>query len=435
MHGECSKSCWTTPRGCPRVRATSPGIFLLRHITIPIRFIAMTQLPSPRVAALRMLGVLALGSTTLSAADASYQVKPVTAEQAAEYKLDTTFYKKGTLVENILIATSGKVPDVVHLEAAYLLNKVMGHIKPAVAQRIRDKKVLCVLVGHAELVSDLPQFATDLTGKERDFYNWRNRGQLTTKADRPTFLFAEEDVMEYQGGMDQESILIHEFGHVIDGVGFDADLHKRLNTAFQHAKDKGLYNDGYAAQKFRRVTSVEPVSLLDALTKAFPAQPPAFLTQCLNGGDILVNGKPCQADVKVTGDDKVLIVFGGPKPTYWALNSAEYWAEGVQAWYDTCRTMDHDHNHIHARDQLQAYDPELAKLISDVLGESPWRFVSPRKRAGTDHLAGYDPATAPTVVKLEHIELAALNYYDEYWKDYWQRLHDKYPATAAPKGK
>jgi len=380
-----------------------------------------------------MLGLTVLwaAGTVLSAAEAAFQIHPVTPEQAKEYQLDTAFYKKGTLVQNILIATSAQVPDVVHLEAAYLLDKVMGELKPPIAQRIRDRKVLCVLVGHAELVSDLPQFATTETGKERDFYNWRNRGQLTTKNDRPTFLFAEEDVMEYEGGMDQESILIHEFGHVIDGVGFDQPLHERLKAAFQHAKDKGLYNDGYAAQKFKRVTSADPVSLLDALVKAFPAQPRAFLTQCLDGGDILVNGKPCRADVKVTRDDKVLIVFGGPKPTYWALNSAEYWAEGVQAWYDTCRTMDHDHNHIHSRDQLQAYDPELAQLLKDVLGGSPWRFVSPRARAGCGHLAGYDPATAPKVAKLEHIEQAALDYYDDYWKDYWQRLHDKYPAKAA----
>ena len=394
----------------------------------------MRYLKATRNSALGLLSVwMMLAGAAVRAADAAYRVKPVSAEQAAEYKLDAGFYKKGTLAQNILIVSSEKVPDVVHLEAAYLLDKVMGQLTPAVAQRIRDTKVLCVLVGHAELVSDLPQFATDKTGKERDFYNWRNRGQLTTKEDRPTFLFAEEDVMEYKGGMDQESILIHEFAHVIDGVGFDKTLHERLNAAFQHAKDKGLYNDGYAAQKFRRVTSVDPVSLLDSLVKAFPAQPPAFLTQCLDGGDILVNGKPGRADVKVTRDDKVLIVFGGPKPTYWALNAAEYWAEGVQAWYDTCRTNDHDHNHIHARDQLKAYDAELAKLIADVLGDNGWRFVSPRLRAGSGHLAGYDPATAPTVAKLEHIDLAAQDYYDGYWKDYWQRLHDKYPAKAASK--
>jgi hypothetical protein len=130
----------------------------------------------------------------------------------------------------------------------------------------------------------------------------------------------------------------------------------------------------------------------------------------------------------VTKDDEVLIVFGGPKQCYAATNRAEYWAEGVQAWFDTNRTMDHDHNHIHTRDQLKEYDPELAALCKDVLGDTEWRFVSPRQRAGGGHLAGYDPATAPVVKDLPHIEEAANDYYDTYWKDFWSRLHEKHPA-------
>jgi len=388
-----------------------------------------------RHAALGLLSACLVATAAVRAADPTFQVKPVTAEQAAEYKLDTAFYKKCTLVQDILIATSEKVPDVVHLEAAYLFDKIMSDVKPPIAQRIRDKHVLCVLVGHGELVSELPQYASDKKGEELDFYNWRNRGSLSSPNDRLTVLFAEEDVMEYEGGMQLESILVHEFGHVIDGAGFDEALQARLGAAFNHAKAAGIYNDGYAAQKFRRVTGKSPVCLLDALVKAFPAQAPGFLKQCLDGGDILVNGKPSHADVTVTGDDKVLIVFGGPKQCYAGVNPAEYWAEGVQDWYDTNRTMDHDHNHIHTRAAFKAYDPELAKLIADVLGDNSWRFVSPRLRAGSAHLAGYDPATAPTVAKLEHIDRAAQDYYDEYWKDYWQRLHEKYPApsaTAAP---
>jgi hypothetical protein len=378
----------------------------------------------------------ALFAATVSwlAADPVFQVKPVSPELAEEYKLDTAFYKKCTLVQDILIATSDKVPDIAHLEAAYLFDQVMTLLKPEVAQRIRDKKVLCTLVGHAEMVSDMPQFPSDKKGKELDFYNWRNRGFLTTKNDRPTFLFSEEDVMEYEGGMQIESILIHEFGHVIDGAGFDKELHERLDAAFKNAKDKGIYNDGYAAQKFRRVSSATPVSLLDALEKSFPAEKRDFLKQCLDGGDILVNGKAAPSDVQVTKDDKVLIVFGGPKPCYAAGNRAEYWAEIVQDWFDTNRTMDHDHNHIHTRDQLKEYDPVGAKLCADVLGDSPWRFVSPRTRAGTGHLKGYDPATAPKVVKLEHIDQAAQDYYDTYWKDYWKRLHEKHDAPVKAAG-
>jgi hypothetical protein len=45
----------------------------------------------------------------------------------------------------------------------------------------------------------------------------------------------------------------------------------------------------------------------------------------------------------------------------------------------------------------------------------------------------YDPATAPKMVKVESIELAAQDYYDTYWKDYWPRLHEKHAKLSGPK--
>jgi arylsulfatase A-like enzyme len=93
---------------------------------------------------------------------------------------------------------------------------------------------------------------------------------------------------------------------------------------------------------------------------------------------------------------------------------------------DPYRLWDHDHNHIHTREQLEAYDPHLAKLCEDVLGDSPWRFVSPRERAGTGHLAEFDPTRSPVAVDPKHIKDAANDYYNTYWKDYWQRLRDKH---------
>jgi len=362
---------------------------------------------------------------------AACEIKPPTAEQAEEYQLDTSFYKKCTVVQGILIATSARVSDDAHREAAYLFDVILKHLDPAVAQRVRDRNVLCILIGHDEMTSDVPQFTTDKTGEELDFYNWRSRGFLSWKGGRPTVVFAEEDVMEYEGGMQLESILIHEFGHVIHGAGFDDALQERLTETYRQAKEEGLWNDGRAAQRFRRVKSDEPVSLFDALVASFPDESPKLIEKCLDAGDILVNGKPTHAKVKVTKQDKVLIVFGGEKECYAGKNRAEYWAEAVQNWYDTNRTMDHDHNHIHTRQQLKKYDPPLAKLCEEVLGDSPWRFVSPRERAGTGHLKGYDPAKAPVLVDPEHIQKAAYDYYDEYWKDYWQRLRDKHAAAIA----
>lgn len=364
--------------------------------------------------------------TVFASLTCCYQVKPLSEETKKEYDLDPEFFEKGTMVQDILIATSKKVTDQTHLEAAYLFDRMMKDLRPEVAQRIRDEKVLCVLVAHDELTSDVPQFKTDKAGKELDFYNWRQRGFLTKVEDRYVVFFAEEDVLEYEGGMRDESILIHEFGHVIHGAGFDEELKKRWTETYEAAMKKGIWRDGRAAQRFRRVESEESVSLLDALAKSFPKQSKQMLAKYLDGGDILVNGEPSYSKVKVTKDDAVLIVFGGEKDCYASKNRAEYFAEGVQCWYNTNRTMDHDHNHIFTRDQLKEYDPKLAEFCEYLLGDKRWRFVSPRERAGKGHLKGYDPATAPVVEDPKHIREASLDYYDEYWAEYWVRLEKKY---------
>ena len=364
------------------------------------------------------------------AMQAAYQVKPITEEQAREYKLDTGFYKKATEVQDILIVTSGKVADLAHHETAYQFDMLMRNIKPQIAEAIRKKRVLCLLIGHNEFTSQLPQFTTNKKGEELDFYNWRQRGFLTRIGSRPTVVFAEEDVMEYEGGMKLESILIHEFGHVVHGAGFDESLHKRLTKTFENVSKTGIWNDGRAAQRYRRIKSDDPVSLFESLKKSFPGEDPKLIRKCLNGGDILVNGQKTTANVKVNKDDKVLIVFGGDKRCYASRNRAEYWAEIYQCWYNTNRTMDHDHNHIHTREQLIQYDPMGAKLCEDVLGKPDWLFVSPRLRAGQAHLKNYDPSKAPKVEDLPHIKKAANDYYDKYWKVFWQRLYDKHEVLS-----
>ena len=368
--------------------------------------------------------VLLTGGFCFSA-QAIYEVKPLTESQASEYKLDTSFYRKATLVQDILIATSVKVSDVAHQETAYQFDMLMRSMKPGIAERIRKKKVLCLLIGHDELTSQLPQFTTEKKGEELDFYNWRQRGFLSHIGSRPTVVFAEEDVLEYEGGMQLESILVHEFGHVVHGAGFDEALQKRLTAAFENVKKNGIWNDGRAAQRYRRIKSESPIKLLAALKKSFPNESPELLRKCLNEGDILVNGKKANARVMVNKNDKVLIYFGGPKQCYAAKNRAEYWAEIYQCWFNTNRTMDHDHNHIHTREQLIEYDPVGAKLCEDVLGKSEWRFISPRKRVGQAHLKDYS-LNLIKVTDLPHIQKAAYDYYDTYWKEYWQRLYDKH---------
>ncbi len=78
------------------------------------------------------------------------------------------------------------------------------------------------------------------------------------------------------------------------------------------------------------------------------------------------------------------------KGKYAGKNRAEYWAEGVQSWFDTNRQSDHDHNHVNTREELEEYDPDLAALIAEVLGEIDWRYRKPADRKDPAHLAGYE---------------------------------------------
>ncbi len=82
---------------------------------------------------------------------------------------------------------------------------------------------------------------------------------------------------------------------------------------------------------------------------------------------------------------------------YASINHHEYFAEGVQSWFDNNRFNDHDHNHVHLRSQLIEYDPGLAAMCREVFGDTELTYTKPATRL-TGHMAGYDPAKAPTFV-------------------------------------
>jgi hypothetical protein len=85
------------------------------------------------------------------------------------------------------------------------------------------------------------------------------------------------------------------------------------------------------------------------------------------------------------------------KDTYAISNISEYWAEGVQSWFDTNRQNDSSHNHVDTRAELKSYDPSLAKLVEEAFGDGPWRYVRPDMRTdlADSHLAGYEPGKGP----------------------------------------
>ena len=80
------------------------------------------------------------------------------------------------------------------------------------------------------------------------------------------------------------------------------------------------------------------------------------------------------------------------KGTYAASNKQEYWAEGAQAWFHA----QFEHIDIDTRAELKEYDPELAKLLTEVFGDTDWRYTPPATRTHLPHLQGFDPQESPT---------------------------------------
>jgi hypothetical protein len=72
------------------------------------------------------------------------------------------------------------------------------------------------------------------------------------------------------------------------------------------------------------------------------------------------------------------------KDTYAATNHKEYWAEGVQAYFDCAAPPAKGvHNDCNTREKLKDYDPDLFALIDDVFKESKFRYVRyDQRRAG-----------------------------------------------------
>ncbi|MBB6049750.1 sulfatase-like hydrolase/transferase [Armatimonas rosea] len=90
------------------------------------------------------------------------------------------------------------------------------------------------------------------------------------------------------------------------------------------------------------------------------------------------------------------------KGKYASTNHHEYFAEGVQSWFDNNRENDHDHNHVNTRAELIEYDPGLAALCREVFGDTVLKYTKPATRL-TGHMEGYNPKDAPTFVWPERL--------------------------------
>ena len=264
------------------------------------------------------LSVMCVVSVCVQAQD--HKVTPVP-EAFRESVTLSEFYQKHIQAGPLPILGSDQVSDYALLEAAWLVDHVIGH-RPDILQALADRGVRMVIMAYNEYTTDLPEQA-NMTPK--DYWDRRARGlggRIVSGA--------EENLLAYPGDPYRtENILIHEFAHVIQGVGLrkvDPTFNRRLRAAYDDARKKGLWQDTYAGS-----------------------------------------------------------------------NYSEYWAEAVQSWFDNNRENDSIHNHVDTRAELKVYDPNLAALCAEVLGEGDWTYHKPMDRPEQDrvHLLGYDPSNSP----------------------------------------
>jgi hypothetical protein len=178
-----------------------------------------------------------------------------------------SFYKKYTDAFGIPIVSSGKVPNTALLIARDIVNYML--LKRTDVRSTLVKNGARVLVmAQTEMETDLPERSNwkkptkddrRLTPGERE--NYDKPGGIANMTDRDYWnrrargmggnvtSCAEENLLGYPGTRYYgENILVHEFSHNIMNAlrSCDTLLYREILSAYQLAKDQGLYKGQYA---------------------------------------------------------------------------------------------------------------------------------------------------------------------------------------------
>ena len=242
------------------------------------------------------------------------------------------FYRRHLDVDGLPLLSSERVPDEAFLAARELLQRMLAK-DPRLAKELAKSKVRVAIMAPDEVTTDVPEHADlnrhfDRTGQGTD-WNQRARGLGATRA-RPACSVGAENLLGLPGDRYRgESILIHEFAHTLHLLAIsklDRGFQRELEAAFRAARDKGLWENTYAA-----------------------------------------------------------------------TNVQEYWAEGVQSWFDAnleAEPPNGIHNHVDTRAELWSYDPRLARLIAAWMVDDQWRFQDPAQPEAEAATEGAEPPRA-----------------------------------------
>lgn len=248
------------------------------------------------------------------------------------------FYTQRLEAEGFPIVASKNVNPYALKEAAFIINMMLDKRPDVRAALIKSGARLCI-IAHNEYTTDLPEFVRMANGRAPD----------PTMKDISAKDFWDARARGTGGSLTDPFVTCAE-ENVLAYKGDPYSTENILIHEFAHC------------MHLRGMTNVDPTF---------------------------------DKRLKATYDDAMK--KGLWKGKYASVNHHEYFAEGVQSWFDDNRQPDHDHNHVNTRKELLEYDPGLAAMCKEVFGDTEIKYTKPTTRL-TGHMEGYDPAKSPEFV-------------------------------------
>lgn len=160
------------------------------------------------------------------------------------------FYKKYIETEGLYVTSSEQVSDEALLKAYDIISLMLAK-RPDVKAHMIKKGCHAMIIGKDEATCDLPEFAHICNSPDIiAYWNWRARGFGGAPEDEFSASCGEENLLALeQDKYTGENILIHEFAHLFHMVGItgvEPDFNNRLESIYQQAKAKGLWENTYA---------------------------------------------------------------------------------------------------------------------------------------------------------------------------------------------
>lgn len=160
------------------------------------------------------------------------------------------FYRKYVNAEDIPIVSSSQVKDEALLRARKVVIQMLSK-RPDVKDAMVAKGCRIMIIGEKEEVCDIPEYA-HICDTPENMARWNKRARGFGGSPEHDFSAScgEENVLcmpsdRYEG----ESILVHEFAHIIHTVGIigvNPAFDSKLERLYQKAKEKGLWDKTYA---------------------------------------------------------------------------------------------------------------------------------------------------------------------------------------------